>query len=570
MNRAAARVASAATAGPPAAMPTLRALLILLAAAVSLPLLALASLAIWQGNTAARARAEDQLQMQAGVLALAVDREFAAATAIVRTLAGSVALARGEFGRFRDELEAAARQWPGAIIGLTGPDGFLSMTTRVPMTVPMPMLMSTNTAARQALTTGRTEISDLYQGSVSTMPQVAVAVPAEVRTDGREPARHAVSIVLPYQTFVPILAGKGMPPGWAATLVDRQGHVVARSEAAEQHVGRTPMRPLLTAIARSDDGVLRAERRNGGGRVVIAFARAPDSGYVAAASLPEAIFSASLRQALMQLAAWGLLLTLIGVGLAVLLGARIVAAIRALSAPDRRAPGTPRFREVDEIASRLAEAERWRVLLMAEMNHRVKNTLMTVQALAAQTLKSTSGHPERFPHEFGARLAALARAHDLLTATGWQATDIGAVVAAGLEPWLTGPARQIRVSYGTNFQVAPRQAQALIVALHELASNAGKYGALSAPGGWVSLHCGEAADGTAAIDWAETGGPPLVGPPARRGFGSRLLERALPNDLGPGATVAVLHEPGGLRVSIRFMPLVPPASLAPPEPAVAA
>ncbi|MFC7541540.1 PDC sensor domain-containing protein [Siccirubricoccus deserti] len=145
------------------------------------------------------------------MLALAVDREFAAATAIVRTLAGSVALARGEFGRFRDELEAAARQWPGAIIGLTGPDGFLSMTTRVPMTVPMPMLMSTNTAARQALTTGRTEISDLYQGSVSTMPQVAVAVPAEVRTDGREPARHAVSIVLPYQTFVPILAGKGMP-----------------------------------------------------------------------------------------------------------------------------------------------------------------------------------------------------------------------------------------------------------------------------------------------------------------------------------------------------------------------
>ncbi|MFC7541542.1 hypothetical protein ACFQU2_21655 [Siccirubricoccus deserti] len=108
------------------------------------------------------------------------------------------------------------------------------------------------------------------------------------------------------------------------------------------------------------------------------------------------------------------------------------------------------------------------------------------------------------------------------------------------------------------------------MALHELASNAGKYGALSAPGGWVSLHCGEAADGTAAIDWAETGGPPLVGPPARRGFGSRLLERALPNDLGPGATVAVLHEPGGLRVSIRFMPLVPPASLAPPEPAVAA
>jgi two-component sensor histidine kinase len=569
MNRVAALVARAATASPRSAMPTLRALLILLAAAVSLPLLALATAAIWQANTAARARAEDQLQMQAGVLALAVDREFAAAAAVVRTLAGSAALARGDLDRFRDEMEAAARQWPGGIIGLTGPDGFLRMTTLVPVTTPMPMRIGTNTAARQALATGRTEISNLYQGPVSGLQRVAVAAPAEILAEGAEPARHAVSIVLPYQTFVPILAGKGMPPGWAATLVDRQGIVVARSEAAEVHVARSPMRPFLDAIAQNDDGLLRAERR-GGGPVVIAFARAPNSGYVAAASLPEAIFSASLRQALLQLAAWGLLLTLVGVGLAVLLGTRIVAAIRALSAPDRRGSGTPRFREVDEIASRLAEAERWRVLLMAEMNHRVKNTLMTVQALAAQTLKSTQDDPERFPHEFAARLAALARAHDLLTATGWQTTDIGAVIAAGLEPWLTGPVRQIRVSYGMPFQVAPRQAQALIVALHELATNAGKYGALSCPGGWVGLHCALAPDGTAAIDWTETGGPPLVSPPTRRGFGSRLLERALPNDLGPGAMVEVLREPGGLHASIRFAPLVPPGSPTPPEPAEAA
>jgi two-component sensor histidine kinase len=545
-------------------MPTLRALLILLAAAVSLPLLALATAAIWQMNSAASARAEDQLQMQADVLARAVDREFAAAAAVVRTLAGSAALARGDFAGFRGEIEVAARQWPGGIIGLTGPDGFLTMTTLLPVTTPMPKLMGTNTAARQALVTGRTEISGLYRGQVSGLQQVAVATPAEVRAEGAEPARYAVSIVLPYQTFVPLLAGKGMPPGWTATLMDRRGTVVARSTAAEVHVTRTPMQPFLDAIAQRDDGVLRAERRDGGGPVVIAFSRAPDSGYVTAATVPETVFSASLRQALMQLAIWGLLLTLLGVGLAVLLGARIVAAIHALSAPDLRASGTPRFREVDEIATRLAEAERWRVLLMAEMNHRVKNTLMTVQALAAQTLKSTRDDPERFSQEFGARLAALARAHDLLTTTGWQTTEIEAVVAAGLEPWLTGPTRQLRVSYGPSFQVAPRQAQALVVALHELATNAGKYGALSVPGGWVGLHCALAPDGTAAIDWTENGGPPLVNPPSRRGFGSRLLERALPNDLGPDATVAVLREPSGLCANIRFVPLAPPSSLAPP------
>jgi PAS domain S-box-containing protein len=201
-------------------------------------------------------------------------------------------------------------------------------------------------------------------------------------------------------------------------------------------------------------------------------------------------------------------------------------------------------------------AERRQALLVAELNHRVKNLLTSVQAVAGQTLRGAAGNLEQFAESFSARLLALARAHDLLTEHGWELTTLADVVRAALATWLPteGGAARIRLDIregASSSMISPRQAQALVLALHELTMNALKHGALSCPEGRVHVRC-EVADGVLAVDWAEMGGPQLDGEPVRRGFGTRLLERALHQDLGPGSSVELQFAPTGLQASIRF------------------
>ncbi len=97
-----------------------------------------------------------------------------------------------------------------------------------------------------------------------------------------------------------------------------------------------------------------------------------------------------------------------------------------------------------------------------------------------------------------------------------------------------------------------------MLAFHELATNALKYGALSAPAGHVRIRCETGASGAVALHWREAGGPPVAKPPDRRGFGTRLLERGLAQDLGPGSNVKLHFEPAGLQAEIRFIPVPEP------------
>ncbi|MCO6415966.1 PAS domain S-box protein [Siccirubricoccus sp. KC 17139] len=195
-----------------------------------------------------------------------------------------------------------------------------------------------------------------------------------------------------------------------------------------------------------------------------------------------------------------------------------------------------------------------RDLVVAELNHRVKNTLATVQAIAEQTVRSAAGDAAQFGPALLARLRALAAAHGLLTHNAWEGADFIAVAEAALRPWTSAGCGRIRLE-GRPGTVAlrPQQAQMMVLALHELATNAMKYGALSSEGGQVVVRCGgPQPDGRILVEWIETGGPAIERPPSRRGFGSRLLERALVHDLGPGAEVRIAFPPEGLRAAFCF------------------
>ncbi|MDZ4866465.1 MAG: PAS domain S-box protein [Alphaproteobacteria bacterium] len=187
-------------------------------------------------------------------------------------------------------------------------------------------------------------------------------------------------------------------------------------------------------------------------------------------------------------------------------------------------------------------AEEQRTLLINELNHRVKNTLATVQSLASQTLRNTERSADARPM-FEARLLALSRAHDILTRQSWQGASLREVVDRALEPFQTADGR-IRIE-GADARLSPKQALALSMALHELATNAAKYGALSNDAGRIDVVWRVALDGGAELQltWTESGGPP-VAQPTRTGFGSRLVQRSLAQDLG-GAT-SIEYRPQGV------------------------
>jgi two-component sensor histidine kinase len=167
-----------------------------------------------------------------------------------------------------------------------------------------------------------------------------------------------------------------------------------------------------------------------------------------------------------------------------------------------------------------------------ELDHRVKNVLALVQALASQTLM-TSGSLHDFADAFAGRLDALARAHGLLTATGWAGADLGELVAETLAPYLdgaVGPAAD-----GPPVALPPRRAVSLAMVLHELATNAAKYGALSVPGGRVEvtwdLDRGGGGEPRVRLVWREADGPE-VKPPEHEGFGTALIGQTIEADLG--------------------------------------
>jgi two-component sensor histidine kinase len=186
------------------------------------------------------------------------------------------------------------------------------------------------------------------------------------------------------------------------------------------------------------------------------------------------------------------------------------------------------FRDISE----RKRAEGHRELLIHELNHRVKNTLATVQSFTSQTLRNAKGTAEA-REILDSRLVALAKAHDVLTRERWEGAHLSEIVANAIAPY-SGDGRTNRFHVeGVDLRLQTRSALAFSMALHELGTNAVKYGALSNGTGTVAIdwNVTQGSPQRFRLRWAESGGPP-VEKPRRRGFGSRLVERGLAQDLG--------------------------------------
>lgn len=223
---------------------------------------------------------------------------------------------------------------------------------------------------------------------------------------------------------------------------------------------------------------------------------------------------------------------------------------------------------VQDVTERRSAEER-QALLVREVDHRAKNVLAVVQAALRLTPK---GDAETYAKAVEGRVMALARAHTLLAAGQWTGAGLRALLEAELAAFLpattaadgsAGPRAELR---GPDVLLPPAEAQALSMALHELATNATKHGALSKPGGRinVSWHVADETNGRVLmLRWVEAGGPPIAGAPVRRGFGSRVIGATIRDQLG--GTVCTAWEPGGL-ACMMALPIRSPAAADRPRP----
>jgi PAS domain S-box-containing protein len=208
-------------------------------------------------------------------------------------------------------------------------------------------------------------------------------------------------------------------------------------------------------------------------------------------------------------------------------------------------------RVMQDVTQRKA-AESRQKLLIDELNHRVKNTLATVQSLAAQTARGAPD-PRAFCDRFEGRLIALSKAHDQLTRHHWESADLRDLLSGSLAPYAGTDPKRVSLR-GEDVVLRPRAVLTLAMAAHELTTNAAKYGALSVPSGIVEIHwhpLEESGQRWLHIEWSERGGP-RVEVPGRGGFGSKLIENSIAAELGGKSQL--IYAPDGLQCEI-FIPL---------------
>jgi two-component sensor histidine kinase len=209
--------------------------------------------------------------------------------------------------------------------------------------------------------------------------------------------------------------------------------------------------------------------------------------------------------------------------------------------------------ELDRRRIKAEEAEKAREFLARELSHRVKNTLSVVQAIARQTFGKIV--PPQAIETYSLRVRALAGAYDALLVDEWESAEIHDVVERAIAPHHEPGDNRFRLA-GAEVELPPKAVVAVTLILHELATNAAKYGALSNHDGYVEI--GWRTSGSrVGLDWSEHGGPEVT-KPEREGFGTKVVSRAFSPDFAP--EISFDYRPEGLRFSLEFTTAEKPAA----------
>ena len=501
----------------------IRTFLSLFALALTLPLLALTAIALQRMASLEEAEIERRVMQVAQDLADDVDRELERATIILETLATSSALARSDYAGFHEQARHALRR-DRAGISLVDQSQRQLLNTRAEFGTPLPPISDPQTAQR-VVASGQRQISELVVGAVSGEPVANVEVPVLVG----DQIPYVLIMALDATRFENLLKGQRLESQWITGITDNNGIILARSERHAEFVG-TPLPKELLDVSRTAKGAFRATSV-AGMDVLRATVRCRIAGWLVSATVPLSYAEASRKRGVNFVAALIGTAMALGAGLAYVFGRFMT---RPLDAATAAAAAVGLGKAVEPLKSPLVEANaltaalstaaaelqlrhEHTAFLMRELAHRAKNQLAVVKGMALQTARQ-SGTVKQFVEQFSQRIQGLAESQDLMLRQNWQGAWLGDLIKAHLD--LFGATTRLETR-GPALFLNANAVQNVGFALHELATNAHKHGALSSPQGRVLVTWREAG-GRIELEWIERDGPRVQSPQAQ-GFGSLVI-----------------------------------------------
>jgi len=484
----------------------LRLRLPLLVAGTMLPLILFATGVVYLNHVREREAAYDRVLETVSGIRLVLDSEIAGVTLALDVLANSQSLQRGDIASFGKNVDAFLQRYPEiSAISLADQNGQQLFNSRIPYGQPLPPRVNRQ-SIEEVFRTGKPAYSDLFIGSITKQRIIAVSVP--VKRDGQ--IVYEIAFNPPLELFQNIIQRQRPSADWTISIFDRTGTNFARMPNPETTIGLKASPTLLPSLLAQPEGQLTSVSLEGV-ELITAFTRSPLTGWTVAAGMPIASLTAPLWRQLIITASIGAVLLVIGLGFAI------------------------------GMATRIARGEMLHSLLINELNHRVKNTLATVQSIASQTFRPSVDVSEALK-KFEARLSSLGRTHNVLSNEKWESAEIREIVESVLEPYALKNARRVELS-GADVRLAPGNALMMSMVLHELATNAAKYGALSNSSGKIYVDWTPINGNKIRLSWREFDGP-AVQPADRKGFGSKLIEEAFTAQVGGKA--ALEYDANGL------------------------
>lgn len=501
--------------------------LFLLIAVTIIPAISVSVVLLIRHNEAQREVVTTLAEATAASIAEAVDRELVSMVTTLRIFSSSPVFLEGDLRQFHRRATAALEGTGTHFIVLDENFDQL-MNTRVPFGTPLGAT-SDPASARRALETRSTVISDVFFGKTASKWVFNAILP---HVPAGEPPRVMI-LTRDAETMSQALAEQTLRGGWNASIVDGAGTVIASSFISSD-IGK----PFFLDIG-DGSGTMRG-RRGPEVRPESYEAIVEQSGFSnwrVVLWAPTAMVEEPMRRSLRTLVVGGLLVIAIGASAAWLLGRHIAKPVRRLARDARRlgagepveAVGYP-IAEISTVSAALADAAADRRkaendirLLMREVAHRAKNQLTVVASIAKQSARNARSFAA-FQDTFQKRLYGLARSTDLLIAGGAAGVELRDLLEAQIEPFRPDRPKRLRIE-GPHFRLSSQAAQTIGLAIHELATNASKYGAFAVAEGRLDVTW-TVADEKLTIVWRETV-QRLRRRPAKRGFGTEIIERML-------------------------------------------
>ena len=454
-----------------------------------------------------------------------VNRELVGMVTTLRVLSSAPSVVNSDMRQFYDRAKVALAGTGAYLIVLDGNFNQL-MNTRVPFGTALGPTSDPD-SARRALESGGVTISNAFYGSTSQKWVFNVLLP--LPDTGGVP--RLLVLTQNTENLADALAERSLRGGWNVSLVDGR-NVVMASTFMSSDVGK----PFFLDVSATSEG-RRIRAEVGGDDYVALASRSELTGWQTIVWAPAQVIDAPMRQSMLSLALGGAVVIAIGGLGAVVIGRQIAKPVRRLAADARRlgagevieAKEFP-ITEITTVSAALADAARDRKkaetdirLLMREVAHRSKNQLTVVSSLAKQSARNARNFTA-FQDSFQKRLHGLARSTDLLIAGGAAGVELKELLAAQIEPFGPGDRERLTID-GPRFRLSNQSAQTLGLAIHEMATNAAKYGAFSVSEGTLSVTW-SVSDGELEIVWREKV-PRLRRRTSGRGFGTEVIERML-------------------------------------------